>query len=54
MNAYSQIYTKATDFVGAIKGDVDPRTGQFTIKISLGSLMANNGLGPKIPLDLRY
>ncbi|MHC5231775.1 RHS repeat-associated core domain-containing protein [Brucella sp. LJL56] len=54
MNVYSQIYTKATDFVGAIKGDVDPRTGQFTIKISLGSLMANNGLGPKIPLDLRY
>ncbi|MFQ0812367.1 hypothetical protein AVM02_03085 [Brucella anthropi] len=54
MNAYSQIYTKATDFIGSVKGNVDPRTGQFTISISLGMLIANNGLGPHVPLNLSY
>ena len=54
MSAYSQIFTKATDFVGSVSGSVDPRTGQYTIALHLGSLIANNGLGPHIPLVLKY
>ncbi|MEJ5082651.1 RHS repeat-associated core domain-containing protein [Ochrobactrum sp. MYb379] len=54
MSAYSQIFTKATDFVGSVAGGVDPRTGQFVININFGTLSANNGLGPDIPLMLSY
>ncbi|MDR6433174.1 RHS repeat-associated core domain-containing protein [Brucella pseudogrignonensis] len=54
MTAYSQIFTKATDFVGSVAGGVDPRTGQFVININFGTLSANNGLGPDIPLTLSY
>ena len=54
MNAYSQLFTKATDFVGAVEGSVDPRTGQFTINLNVGTLTANNGFGPHVPLELSY
>lgn len=46
----SQFYTRATNFASALSGNVDPRMGQYTINLAIGTLNANDLLGPSIPL----
>lgn len=48
------VFTQATNFIDAIGGGVDPRTGVFTANIVLGQLTSNNGKGPDLPLILGY
>nr|WP_313533442.1 RHS repeat-associated core domain-containing protein [Brucella anthropi] len=50
----SQFYTRATNFASALSGNVDPRMGQYTINLAIGTLNANDLLGPSIPLGLSY
>ena len=46
--------TQATNFVSAISGAVDPRTGLYGLNINLGTFVGNRALGPHLPLSLRY
>ncbi|MGG1943890.1 hypothetical protein AB1286_03670 [Trinickia sp. NRRL B-1857] len=46
--------TQATNFLSAISGAVDPRTGLYGVSINLGKFSGNRGLGPSLPLSLRY
>lgn len=46
--------TQATNFLSAISGSVDPRTGLYGVSVNLGSFIGNKGLGPHLPLALRY
>ena len=46
--------TQATNFVSAISGAVDPRTGLYGININLGTFVGNKALGPHLPLSLHY
>ena len=47
-------YTQATNFLGANKVGVDPRTGSFGFALQLGRLLGNRGLGPSLPIVLSY
>ncbi|MFB8172820.1 hypothetical protein ACFC60_33220, partial [Kitasatospora purpeofusca] len=54
MAASTSLFTHATNFASAVSGGVDPRTGLFTVQITLGELVGNRTLGPTIPLTLSY
>ncbi|MFE6104728.1 RHS repeat-associated core domain-containing protein [Streptomyces laurentii] len=54
MSSISQLFTHATNFDSAVAGGVDPRTGLFNVRITLGHLVANYNLGPSLPLELSY
>ncbi|WP_242882294.1 RHS repeat-associated core domain-containing protein [Actinomadura litoris] len=47
-------FTQAGNFTSAVSGGVDPRTGLFTVRIRLGVVTGNRGLGPSLPLTLLY
>lgn len=50
----SSFFTQATNFTSAVSGGVDPRTGQYGINVTVGTLVANNLFGPKLPLTFSY
>ncbi|MGW2874267.1 hypothetical protein, partial [Kitasatospora sp. NPDC001225] len=54
MASTSSLFTHATNFSSAVSGGVDPRTGLFSVRISLGHLVGNRALGPSLPLTLSY
>ncbi|MFB7382677.1 RHS repeat-associated core domain-containing protein [Kitasatospora purpeofusca] len=54
MPSASSFLTHANNFTSAVSGGVDPRTGVFNIRIRLGALVGNRGLGPSLPLVLSY
>ncbi|WP_199639227.1 RHS repeat-associated core domain-containing protein [Serratia sp. PAMC26656] len=54
MSNETLFFSQAFNFSSAVSGGVDPRTGQFGINITIGKLIANNLLGPAIPLMLSY
>ncbi|MCA6940485.1 RHS repeat-associated core domain-containing protein [Pectobacterium polaris] len=54
MSNETLFFSQAFNFSSAVSGGVDPRTGQFGINITIGKLIANNLLGPAIPLTLSY
>lgn len=47
-------FTKATDSLGAVTSGVDPRTGIYSVHLTLGNIKTNKGLGPDFDLLLRY
>lgn len=47
-------YTGAGNFVSAIQGGVDPRTGLFNVNLPLASLRSGDLAGPAVNLGLRY
>ncbi|WP_116137538.1 RHS repeat protein [Trinickia diaoshuihuensis] len=53
-NSTSSFVTHATNFLSAISGAVDPRTGLYGVNIDLGKFVGNRALGPALPLSLRY
>jgi len=46
--------TQATNFLSALSGSVDPRTGMYGYNISIAQLKGNAGLGPELPVVLSY
>jgi YD repeat-containing protein len=54
MSTVSDFFTQASNFVSAVSGQVDPRTGLYGININAGHLMANNLMGPALPLMFSY
>lgn len=47
-------YTSAGNFISAIQGGVDPRTGLFNITLPLVNIRANQLMGPEFSLVLFY
>ncbi|HGE8462146.1 hypothetical protein PTR02_05850 [Serratia nevei] len=54
MSDDSAFFTQASNFISAVSGGVDPRTGLYGINITLGQLVANDRRGPVLPLSLSY
>ncbi|MBV7515712.1 RHS repeat protein [Pseudomonas sp. PDM25] len=54
MSDVSEFFSQATNFVSAVYGRVDPRTGLYGININSGHLVANKLMGPILPLVLSY
>ncbi|ULH10472.1 hypothetical protein MF265_21465 [Serratia marcescens] len=54
MSNANDFFTQAGNFTSAIHGQVDPRTGIYSINIGLGEVVGNALLGPSIPLTLSY
>lgn len=52
--ATSSPFTHGGNFLSAVQGSVDPRTGIFSFNFALAQLCANNTLGPQLPLSLNY
>jgi len=50
----SSFYTAAGNFLSAIQGGVDPRTGLFTVNLPLADLRSGNLAGPGLKLALHY
>jgi RHS repeat-associated protein len=50
----ADFYTQSSNFVSAVAGGMDPRTGLFSATIPLGKLVGNNELGPILDLALAY
>ncbi|MCP9270332.1 hypothetical protein M5U04_20220 [Xenorhabdus sp. XENO-1] len=50
----NDFFTQAGNFTSTISGDVDPRTGQFNLSISLGNIIGNGRRGPELPITLSY
>lgn len=50
----SNYYTSAGNFIGAIQGSVDSRTGIFNVNLPLGKIIGNNLMGPSLSLNLLY
>lgn len=48
------VFTKATDFLGAVSSGVDSRTGIYSVNLNLATLTSHKGLGPDFDLNLRY
>ncbi|CAI2793967.1 Cell wall-associated polypeptide CWBP200 [Serratia grimesii] len=47
-------YSQAGNFIDAVQGGVDPRTGLFSISLPVASIHPNNLAGPALELALRY
>jgi RHS repeat-associated protein len=54
MAASSEIHSNAFNFMSFMEGGVDPRTGLYTMSISLPGLQSNDLRGPELPLLLSY
>lgn len=50
----TDFYSQAFNFAGAVKGQVDPRTGLFAMNMPLVNLVGNNNLGPSLNVQLCY
>ncbi|MGE8305305.1 RHS repeat domain-containing protein [Pseudomonas sp. B21-031] len=54
MIATTSTHSNAFNFLGFMQGEVDPRTGQYTLGIELPKLVANDLIGPNLPLRLDF
>jgi RHS repeat-associated protein len=54
MAANSSVSSNALNFMSAIKNGVDPRTGLYTISVSLPKIQTNDLRGPEFHLALDY
>ncbi|MFS0827928.1 RHS repeat-associated core domain-containing protein [Pseudomonas phoenicis] len=50
----SNTHSNAFNFLGFMQGQVDPRTGQYTLGIELPKLAGNDLIGPALPLRLDF
>lgn len=50
----SSFYTGASNFLSAIQGGVDPRTGLFNVNLALANLRSGDLAGPGLALALHY
>lgn len=50
----SSTHSNAFNFLGFMQGQVDPRTGQYTLGIELPKLAGNDLIGPALPLRLDF
>ncbi|MBA6068695.1 sugar-binding protein, partial [Pseudomonas mosselii] len=54
MSANTSLHSNAFNFMGYLQGGVDPRTGQYTVSISLLEAKVNALQGPDLPLALFF
>ncbi|MFT0870202.1 sugar-binding protein, partial [Pseudomonas sp. CAM1A] len=54
MSANTSLHSNAFNFMGYLQGGVDPRTGQYTVAISLLEAKVNALQGPDLPLALFF
>lgn len=54
MATSTAVHSNAFNFMSYLQGGVDPRTGQYTVSLSLPELKANGLAGPIVPLTLSF
>ncbi len=54
MTIATSVHSNAFNFMSFLTGGVDPRTGQYTISITLPDVKTNGLRGPGLPLALNY
>ncbi|WP_339475095.1 MULTISPECIES: RHS repeat-associated core domain-containing protein [unclassified Pseudomonas] len=54
MTVSTAVHSNAFNFLSFIQTGVDPRTGFYTVSLSLPELFSNNLRGPSVPLVLNY
>ncbi|WP_201188770.1 RHS repeat domain-containing protein [Pseudomonas fluorescens] len=54
MAASTAVHSTAFNFLSFIQSGVDPRTGQYTINMTLPEIKANDLSGPIVPLTLNF
>lgn len=54
MTISTSVHSNAFNFISFLQGGVDPRTGQYTLSISLPDVKTNDLRGPGVPLTLAY
>jgi len=54
MTASTAVHSNAFNFLSFIQTGVDPRTGFYTVSLSLPDLFSNDLRGPSVPLALNY
>ena len=54
MATSTAVHSNAFNFMSYLQGGVDPRTGQYTVSVSLPELKANGLAGPIVPLTLIF
>lgn len=54
MAASTAVHSNAFNFLSYLQGGVDPRTGQYTVAVSLPALKVNNLAGPELSLQLLF
>lgn len=54
MSNKNWLHSNAFNFVSFVQNSVDPRTGQYTLGISLPELVGNQLMGPSLPLRLGF
>lgn len=54
MTASTAVHSNAFNFLSFIQTGVDPRTGLYTVSLSLRELLSNYLRGPLVPLTLNY
>lgn len=52
--ASPKYYTSASNFISAVQGSVDSRTGLFNVNLPLGNFCGNDMMGPSLTLNLLY
>lgn len=50
----SNFVTQAVNFTSFVSGGVDARTGIYSVSVNVGKIAGNRGIGPTLPLILRY
>lgn len=50
----SEFISQSSNFLSALSGEVDPRTGMYGYNVSIAHLSGNAGLGPTLPVVLSY
>ncbi|RMR11826.1 YD repeat-containing protein [Pseudomonas amygdali pv. ulmi] len=54
MTASTSVHSNAFNFLSYVQSGVDPRTGQYTVAITLPDVKTNGLRGPGMPLALNY
>jgi len=54
MTATTALHSNAFNFMSFLQSGVDPRTGQYTVSLTLPQVAANALLGPSLPLALFF
>lgn len=54
MAASTALHSNAFNFFSFMRSGVDPRTGQYTVNLSMPEIKANDLSGPIVPLSLRF
>ncbi|EGH65655.1 YD repeat-containing protein, partial [Pseudomonas syringae pv. actinidiae str. M302091] len=54
MTTSTSVHSNAFNFMSYLQSGVDPRTGQYTVSITLPEVKTNGLRGPTLPLVLSY